>query len=338
MKKDNVSDVTAENTKKFGFFGDIIDKCYMYMDNRKIKWSVIAALVIVAVTFPMYSSNYWISVFQNAMFMALLAMSLNIIVGYTGMFHLGFAAKFAIGAYISAILVRTFEWNFWLTLPVAVIGAVIAAVVIGGPTLRLRSDYLAIVTLGFGEIVRITARNLQITGAASGLSGISRPHLFGIHITSVTNWYYVFLVLVVIYIMLSYRIKYSRFGRALQYIREDEDAAQAMGINTPRYKLFAFILASVMGAVAGSFFAVRMGSISPTSFQFLQSVNVLLAVVIGGMGKIPGVILGAIFITVFPELFRGIPFVSDARMLSFGVLLVLAMMRRPQGLWPERRR
>jgi len=329
---------SAEEIKKLGYFGELVEKCYTLMDNKKIKWTVLGVFALLLILFPLTTTNYWISVVQNAFFFALLAMGLNVIVGYTGLCHFGYAAKFAIGAYTSAILIRQFGWDFWLTLPVAVVTSIIAAIVIGGPTLRLRSDYLAIVTLGFGEIVRITARNLQITGAASGLSGIRRPSFFGLHLTSVTHWYYVFLVLVVIFIIVSYRIKSSRFGRALEYIREDEDAAQAMGINTTKFKLYAFIVGSVMGGIAGSFFTVRMGAISPQSFQFLMSANILLAVVLGGMGKVPGVILGAAFISMFPEFFRNVPFVGEARMLFFGILLVIVMIRRPQGLWPDRRR
>jgi branched-chain amino acid transport system permease protein len=221
---------------------------------------------------------------------------------------------------------------------VYVIVYVIAACIIGGPTLRLRSDYLAIVTLGFGEIVRITARNLSITGSASGLSGIHRPYFFGFQIRAVSHWYYTFLILVIVYVVISYFIKNSRFGRALEYIREDEDAAQAMGVNTTLYKLFAFIVGTVMGGIAGSFYTVRMTAISPNSFQFVLSANVLLAVVLGGMGKVPGVILGAAFLAIFPEIFRNVPYVANARMLFFGLLLVLVMIKRPQGLWPERKR
>jgi branched-chain amino acid transport system permease protein len=336
MEKLNAND--ALDVKKLGFFGGLVEKCYVLMDNKKIKWLVLGTILALALTFPLISTNYWISVIQNAMFFMLLAMGLNVIVGYTGICNFGFAAHFAIGAYVTAILIRTFEWNFWLTLPISFIASIIVACIVAGPTLRLRSDYLAIVTLGFGEIVRITARNLQITGAASGLSGIQRPELFGIHLTTITHWYYVFLVLVVLYIIVSNRVKNSRFGRALEYIREDEDAAMAMGVNTAKFKLFAFIVGAVMGGIAGSFFTVRMGAISPQSFQFIMSANILLAVVLGGMGKIPGVIVGAAFIAIFPELFRDIPFVGEARMLFFGILLVIVMIKRPQGLWPERRR
>ena len=269
------------------------------------------------------------------MFYMLLAMGLNVIVGYTGMFDFGYAAKFAVGAYTSGILVHTFGWNFWLTLPATLITATIAACIIGGPTLRLRSDYLTVVTLGFGEITRITARNLSITGSASGLSGIQRPYLFGLQLKDISHWFYVFLVLVILFVLISNRIKNSRFGRALEYIREDEDAAEAMGIDTVRYKLWAYIVGSILGGLAGSFYVMKMTAISPNSFQFLQSANIMLAVVFGGLGKIPGVMMGALFFVVFPEVFRG---VAEYRMLFFGLLLVILMIFRPQGLWPERRR
>jgi branched-chain amino acid transport system permease protein len=270
------------------------------------------------------------------MFYMLLALGLNIIVGYCGLCDLGYAAKFAVGAYTTAILVKTFEWNFWITLPVSIAVSIAAAVIIGAPTLKLRSDYLAIVTLGFAEIVRITARNLNITGSASGLNGITRPSLFGMRLTTYTHWFYVYLALIIIYIIVSNRVRYSRFGRALAFIREDEDAAQAMGVNTTKYKLYAYIIGAVLGGITGSFYAVQMTSISPSSFDFTKSVNILLAVILGGMGKIPGVIVGAAFFAIFPEVFRDIPIVGNMRMLFFGILLVIVMITRPQGLWPDR--
>ncbi|MDR2558241.1 MAG: branched-chain amino acid ABC transporter permease [Oscillospiraceae bacterium] len=321
----------------------IIEKIYSFLDNKRNRYLTIAVIFAVMVIFPLLANDYVISVTQNAMFYMLLALGLNVIVGYCGMCDLGYAAKFAIGAYTTAILIKTFNWNFWLTLPASVVVSVIVAVAIGAPTLKLRSDYLAIVTLGFAEIVRITAQNLEITGRASGIHAITRPHFFGLHLTRIIHWYYVFLILVVIYIFISYRIRHSRFGRALAYIKEDEDAAQAMGVNTTSYKLCAYAIGAVLGGIAGSFFAVRMTSISPGSFDFTQSANIMLAVILGGMGKIPGVIVGALFFAVFPELFRFLPTVggvriSDMRMLFFGLLLIIVMIKRPQGLWPERRK
>ena len=320
------------------FFGKLVEKAYTAMDNKRTKWTVLAIIIVIAILVPFFTNNRWLNVIWFALFYMLLSMGLNIIVGYCGLCDLGFAAKFAIGAYTTGILMKVFGWSFWLTLPISVGASIIAAIIIGGPTLRLRSDYLAIVTLGFSEIVRITARNLKITGSASGLSGIQRPYILGMQLTSITHWYYVFLVLVILFVIASNRIKNSRFGRALEYIREDQDAAQAMGVNTTLYKLFAFIVGTVMGGVAGSFYTVRMTAISPNSFQFVLSANILLAVVLGGMGKTPGVMLGAAFLALFPELFRNVPRISDARMLFFGILLIVVMINRPQGLWPERKR
>ena len=315
----------------------LMTKAYSLMDNNKVRYSTLAALFVVFAIFPLLFKDYTLNVLCNAMFYMLLALGLNIIVGYCGLCDLGYAAKFAVGAYATGILVKTFGWSFWLTLPVSIAASILAAVIIGAPTLKLRSDYLAIVTLGFAEIVRITARNLNITGSASGLNGIARPSFFGIHLTSYTHWFYVYLALIIIFILVSHRVRHSRFGRALAFIREDEDAAQAMGVNTTKYKLYAYIIGAVLGGITGSFYAVQMTSISPSSFDFTKSVNILLAVILGGMGKIPGVIVGAAFFAIFPEVFRDVPIVGNMRMLFFGVLLVIVMITRPQGLWPDKR-
>ena len=307
-------------------------------DKKAFKYITPAALLLVVSSFPLFFGNYTLNVLLNAMFYMLLALGLNIIVGYCGLCDLGYAAKFAIGAYTTGILIKTFGWSFWLTLPASILASVAAAVIIGAPTLKLRSDYLAVVTLGFAEIVRITARNLNITGSATGINAIARPSLFGIRLTSFNHWYYIYLALIVLFIVISNRVRHSRFGRALAFIREDEDAAQAMGVNTTLYKLYAYILGAVLGGVTGSFYAVQMTSISPSSFDFNQSVNILLAVILGGMGKIPGVIIGAAFFAIFPELFRDIPVIGNMRMLFFGILLIVVMITRPQGLWPDRLR
>jgi len=307
-------------------------------DNKLFQLGMPAGLLVIMALLPLFLDNYALNVLWNAMFYALLALGLNVIVGYCGLCDLGYAAKFAIGAYTTGILIKSFGWNFWWTLPVCVVVSVLTAILIGAPTLKLRSDYLAIVTLGFAEIVRITARNLEITGSASGLNAITRPEFFGLRLTKISHWYYVFLVLLIIFIFISHRIRNSRFGRALAYIREDEDAAQAMGVDATRYKLYAYIIGAVLGGITGSFFAVKMTSISPPSFDFTMSANILLAVILGGMGKIPGVVAGAAFFAVFPELIRDVPFVKDARMLIFGLLLVVVMIVRPQGFWPEKKR
>jgi len=317
----------------------MIENLSKIINKKATRFIAVAALLAVMATFPLYLGGDWLNLLWSAMFYMLLALGLNIIVGYCGLCDLGYAAKFAIGAYTTAILMKHFGWNFWLTLPASALVSVAAAALTGGPTLKLRSDYLAIVTLGFAEIVRITALNLDITGSASGLS-VTRPYFFGIHLTKTTHWYYVFLVLVILFVLVSFRLRHSRFGRALAFIREDEDAAQAMGVNTTRYKLYAYMIGAVLGGIAGSFYVVKMTSISPspTSIGFPVSANILLAVILGGMGKIPGVILGAAFFAIFPELIRlfDIPYLADLRMLIFGVLLVVVMIFRPQGLWPDR--
>jgi branched-chain amino acid transport system permease protein len=215
-----------------------------------------------------------------------------------------------------------------------VIAAVIAGIIIGGPTLRLRSDYLAIVTLGFGEIVRIAARNLDITGKASGISGIEQPWLFGWHIAGQTDFYYVFLVLAIIAVLASVRLANSRLGRAWLYVRHDEDAAEAMGIDRVRVKLAAYIIGAIYGSIGGAFFAVNLTAISPESFSFQQSTLFLMAVVLGGMGRIPGVILGAFIVVLGPELLRDL---GSFRLLIFAVGLLAIMLFRPGGIWPVRR-
>ena len=310
-----------------------INRLYIIFDNRKIRYSVLAIAVVVLLYLPTITSMYFMEVMTNVWFNVTVCLGLNIIVGFAGLLSLGYAAFFAVGAYTTGILITHYGVSFWLTLPVSVLMAIIAGLAIGAPTLKLRSDYLAIVTLGFGEITRLAARNLQITGRATGLVGIDRPVLFGMTLYKINHFYYAFLIVAILAIFVSYRLQDSRLGRAWKCIREDEDAAEAMGINVVAVRLYAFVIGSVFGAVAGSFMAVKMTAISPESFLFTQSVMILLAVVLGGMGKIPGVILGACSIVVFPEVFRGI---GEYRMLIFGVLLLVLMIYRPQGLWPER--
>ncbi|NLN48085.1 MAG: branched-chain amino acid ABC transporter permease [Clostridiales bacterium] len=281
----------------------------------------------------MKTNMYFMEVMTNVWFYVVMCLGLNIIVGFAGLLSLGYAAFFAVGAYTTGIMILRYGINFWITLPVSVIMAIVAGLAIGTPTLKLRSDYLAIVTLGFGEMTRLAARNLEITGRATGLVGISRPSIFGMTLYRINHFYYAFLALAILAIFVSYRLNDSRLGRAWKCIREDEDAAEAMGINVVAIRLYAFIIGSVFGAIAGSFMAVKMTAISPDSFLFTQSVMILLAVVLGGMGKIPGVILGAFAMVIFPEVFRGI---GQYRMLIFGLILLVIMIYRPQGLWPDR--
>ncbi len=207
-------------------------------------------------------------------------------------------------------------------------------VIIGTPTLRLRSDYLAIVTLGFGEIVRIIARNLEITGGASGLVGIERPAIFGFKLVQVQHFYYAFLVLALIAVFVCLSVERSRIGRAWFYVRYDEDAAAGIGINRVWIKLQAYMMGAVIASLAGCLYAAKMTAISPESFTFSQSLIILLGVVLGGMGRIPGVILGAILVALLPEVLRG---VGTYRPLVTAVALLAIMLFRPNGLWPDKR-
>jgi branched-chain amino acid transport system permease protein len=305
------------------------------LDTPAKRGAAIGVILIVMAIAPLVFGPYATVILTNSLLYAILALGLNIVVGYAGLLDLGYAAFFAVGAYSVGILTTEFGWNFWATLPVAVGAAVIAGIIIGGPTLRLRSDYLAIVTLGFGEIVRISARNLKITGSASGISGIEQPWLFGWHIATPLDFYYVFLVLAIIGILVSVRLSNSRLGRAWLYVRHDEDAAEAMGINRVRVKLAAYVIGAIYGSIGGAFFAVNLTAISPESFSFKQSTLFLMAVILGGMGKIPGVILGAFIVVLAPELLRDL---GSFRLLIFAVGLLLIMLFRPSGIWPVRSR
>nr|WP_297461464.1 branched-chain amino acid ABC transporter permease [uncultured Halomonas sp.] len=310
------------------------ERLYAYFDTPSRRHGVHAVIILLLILTPLVANQYTTVILTNALLYVVLCLGLNIVVGYAGLLDLGYAAFFAVGAYTIGILTQQFGVNFWLAIPFAIVAAAIAGIVIGAPTLRLRSDYLAIVTLGFGEIVRFTARNLEITGGASGLFAIPEPSLFGWHIDSATDFFYVFAVLAVLAYAASRRLYHSRLGRAWLYVRHDEDAAEAMGINRVATKLSAYIIGAIFGAIGGIFFSVNLGAISPESFSFEQSVMILLAVVLGGMGKIPGVILGAFIIVLGPELLRDL---DSLRLLVFAVLLLLIMLFRPSGIWPDKR-
>ncbi|WP_018716675.1 branched-chain amino acid ABC transporter permease [Arhodomonas aquaeolei] len=311
-----------------------IERLYAAFDDPRRRWALYAVIIALLLLAPPVVGRYGTVILTNALLYVILALGLNVVVGFAGLLDLGYAAFFAVGAYTTGILTQQFGFNFWLTIPFALCAAAIAGVIIGGPTLRLRSDYLAIVTLGFGEIVRIGARNLEITGQASGLTGIPSPSVFGYTLTGPTTYYYIFAALAVLAVIAAQRLLHSRLGRAWLYVRHDEDAAEAMGINRVRVKLAAYITGAVFGAIGGVFFAANLGAISPQSFSFQQSVLVLMAVILGGMGKIPGVILGAFIVILGPELLRDI---GSLRLLVFAVILLLIMLFRPSGIWPGRR-
>ncbi|MFR9796355.1 branched-chain amino acid ABC transporter permease [Streptomyces sp. MS06] len=290
------------------------------------------ALAVAALLLPLVDSGtYVIRIAVDALIFVMLAVGLNIVVGYCGLLDLGYAAFFAIGAYTSGLLSTKWGWPLVATLPVVVAAAIVGGLVIGGPTLRLRSDYLAIVTLGFGEIIRITANNLDFTGGPNGLYGIPGFGDFGLR--SDIALYWITAAVVSTAVLFSSRLGRGRLGRAWRFVREDEDAAEAMGIHTYRVKFAAYIAGAVFGGIAGVLFAAHQTAISPPSFNFLWSALILMAVVLGGMGSTPGVVAGALAISLLPELLRG---AENWRYLVFGLLLIAVMVFRPQGLLPAR--
>ncbi|MCU0562044.1 MAG: branched-chain amino acid ABC transporter permease [Desulfobacterales bacterium] len=324
----------AAVARRTGLAG-VEDRLAAFFDDRRHRYAVFAALILAGLLVPRVGSNYTLEILTNSFLYIVLCLGLNIIVGYAGLLDLGFAAFFAVGAYSTGILTSTFGWNFWLAIPPALLFTVIVRVIIGAPTLRLRSDYLAIVTLGAGEMIRIIARNMKdLTGGASGLIGIQRPSLFGLELNQISHYYYIFLALAVLAVFASDRLEHSRLGRAWKYVRDDEDAAEAMGIDRVAVKLSAYIIGALFAGLAGCFYAAKMTAISPETFQFMQSIMILVAVVLGGMGKIAGMVVGAMAMVLFPEVFREI---GSMRMLVFGLILIVMMIFRPQGIWPDRR-
>lgn len=300
------------------------------LESRRLGWAGLAAGALAPFVI---ATSYAMNVMTSAVVFVMLAVGLNIVVGYCGLLDLGFAAFLAVGAYTGGVLATELDIPLIATVPAVVVVTVAAGIVIGGPTLRLRSDYLAIVTLGFGEIIRIVANNLDITGGPSGIYGI--PGLFGDTLSDPVVFYYTTLAVVAVAVLFAARLGRSRLGRAWRFVREDEDAAEASGINTYRVKLAAYVAGAVWGGLAGVLFAAQLSAVSPASFTFLQSALVLMAVVLGGMGSTPGVVVGAVVISLLPEVLRDL---ADYRYFVFGVLLIAAMLLRPQGLWPHRSR
>ncbi len=273
-----------------------------------------------------------------AMFV-LMALGLNIVVGKSGMLDLGYVAFFAIGAYAMAILGTRYGWNTWEVMPVGILLAMLAGVLLGIPTLRLRGDYLAIVTLGFGEIIRIIALNsYSITNGPNGIAGVPMPPaIFGqeFQLDDQKMFFWVVLVMILLTIWMIRRLSVRRAGRSWEAIRQDEDAAELMGIRTLRYKIWSFTLGASVGGAAGVLFASKNLYISPEQFQLNVSVLVLACVVFGGIGNIWGVMLGAALLGYLPDRIR---FISEARMLVFGIVLVIVMNFRLDGLLPRKKR
>jgi len=299
------------------------------------KWVVLGAILILALVFPLVTGRYEHDVAISVLIYICLGLGLNIVVGLAGLLDLGYIAFYGVGAYTYALMSLHFGFSFWVCLPIAAVLASIAGCIIGYPTLRMRGDYLAIVTLGFGEIVRLILNNwMELTNGPNGILSIPRPEIFGMSLKSLSSLYYVILVIAVFTILAVYRLNYSRIGRAWEAIREDETAAELMGVNTFLLKLLAYAMGASFAGFAGAFFAARMRFVGPESFSFLESAMVLAMVVLGGMGSIPGVILGVLALVALPEVFREFELY---RMLVFGGVMTLMMLIRPAGIWPAKR-
>ncbi|MHC1700898.1 MAG: branched-chain amino acid ABC transporter permease [Humidesulfovibrio sp.] len=311
--------------------------------DRVPMWLRLALLAAAALAFPLLTERYAHDVAISVLVYICLGLGLNVVVGMAGLLDLGYIAFYGVGAYTYALLSVHFGLSFWLSLPIAGAFSACAGCIIGYPTLRMRGDYLAIVTLGFGEIVRIVLNNwMSLTNGPNGILGIKPPGAYWwqdgkiehIWLGSLEQFYYVILGLAVCTVVAVYRINHSRIGRAFEAVREDQTAAELMGVNTLGIKLLAYALGAVFGGLAGAFFAARMRFVSPESFTFIESAMVLAMVVLGGMGSIPGVILGALALIALPEVFRGFELY---RMFVFGGVMAVMMIFRPKGLWPAKR-
>ncbi len=320
--------------------------------------------------------NAWVRIADMALLFVLLSLGLNIVVGYAGLLDLGYVAFFAIGAYMfglmasphlseafplfAALFPNGLHTPLWLVIPLAALLAGVLGILLGAPTLRLRGDYLAIVTLGFGEIIRVFLNNLDhpvnITNGPKGIGQIDsikffgldlgrKLNVFGFELAPVTLYYYLFLALVVVSVVICHRLELSRIGRAWMAIREDEVAAKAMGIHTRNMKLMAFGMGATFGGVSGAMFAAFQGFISPESFSLMESIMIVAMVVLGGIGHLPGVILGAVLLAALPEVLRYVAGPLQAmtggrldaailRQLLIALAMIGVMLLRPRGLWP----
>jgi len=349
--------------------------------HKLIVFIATAVLLVVLPGVAQYAGNFWVRIIDFALLYVLLALGLNIVVGYAGLLDLGYIAFYAVGAYMFGLLASphlsdTFptikalfpgglHTPLWVVIPLGAALAGFFGAVLGAPTLKLRGDYLAIVTLGFGEIIRVFLNNLDapvnITNGPKGLLQIDslkipftdfdfgKPGvLFGFDVSSVTKYYFLFLLIVVVSVVICYRLERSRIGRAWMAIREDEIAAKAMGINTRNMKLLAFAMGASFGGVAGVLFATFQRFISPESFALQESVMVVAMVVLGGIGHIPGVILGALLLAALPEVLRWVSGELDLqsvtggrldaailRQLLIALAMIAIMLARPRGLWPQ---
>lgn len=310
--------------------------------SKAARFFIYSLLVGLVFVFPLVLGQYWNYTIGTIGIYVLLGLGLNIVVGLAGLLDLGYVAFFAIGAYAVALLTAPephhLEWNFWIALPVAVLCAALTGILLGIPVLRMRGDYLAIVTLGFGEIIRVLSKSDLLTdfsGGPKGVRNVGGPEIFGISLSNDVGFLFLIFLAILLVIFVTNRLQHSRIGRAWIAMREDETVARAMGINVVRYKLLAFAIGAAFAGLGGAIFASRNQFTGPEDHNLMVSINVVALIIVGGMGSIPGVIAGAFVLKGLPEILRQL---ENYRILAFGALLVVMMLVRPEGLIPSRRR
>jgi ABC-type branched-subunit amino acid transport system permease subunit len=310
--------------------------------NRYTRLVIYGVLLVLVFLVPLVAGVYWNYTIGTVFIYVLLGLGLNIVVGLAGLLDLGYVAFFAIGAYTMALLTapapQHLMWSFWIALPIGVVLAALTGLLLGAPVLRLRGDYLAIVTLGFGEIIRLLSTSdimTNFSGGPKGVPNIGGPTLFGKPFNSAEDFVYLIFLAAILIFFVTNRLQNSRIGRAWEAMREDETVSRAMGINTLKQKLMAFAIGAAFAGLAGALFASRNKFTGPEDFTFMVSVNVVAVVIVGGMGNIPGVIAGALVLKGLPEVLREL---QDYRVLVFGALLVVMMLWRPAGLISSSRR
>ena len=308
--------------------------------QQQLQWTKIAVGVLLLFLLPLILRTYLTEVVNNVGLYILMGLGLNIVVGFAGLLDLGYVAFFAIGAYTVGVLTSTGElgiahMSWWAAVPFAVLAAVVAGVILGIPVLRMRGDYLAIVTMGFGEIIRILVLSdwfKPLIGGAQGILKIPKPELFGFRFVTPESLYYLILLGCLLAAYVSWRLRDARLGRQWMAMREDEDVAEATGIPLVKTKLLAFATGAAFSGLSGAIFATKLGSVFPHSFNILVSINVLCLIIVGGMGSLPGVVVGSFFLIGLPEFLREF---AEYRYLMYGALLVVMMLVRPEGLWPS---
>ena len=313
-----------------------------YQDNPRSKWIGYGALLVIVLIIPQILGKYWNYAMGTVGIYVLMGLGLNIVVGLAGLLDLGYVAFFAIGAYTAGLLTApapiTLQIGFWPVLVLSIVFAAFSGIILGLPVLRMRGDYLAIVTLGFGEIIRVLIRSDMMApylGGPQGVRDIAGPTLFGISIISEKSYLYMIIIGILLTILFTNYLQNSRIGRAWMAMREDETVAQAMGINTLYFKLLAFATGAAFAGIGGALFAARNQYTGPADHTLMVSINVLCLLIVGGMGSMPGVIIGAFVLKGLPEILRELDLY---RLLVFGALLVIMMIIRPEGIWPAPRR